>query len=283
MFLGIMTRVFSRKTLKEVANGVCATGLKAVQLNLRSAGLETLPAQLELEAAGEIGAIFSSRGLVVAAVSGTFNTIHPDFAIRTEGIRRLGVLASRCHALGSNVITLCTGTRDPDNMWRYHVGNREPSAWEDLLATMRKLVRFAEEFDITLAFEPEVVNVVNSAEKAKQLLEAVASPRLRVAFDPANLIRPSDLSDTRSVLRKAIAHLGPYIALSHAKDVAPPDPGGTECRRVSLGNGVLDYKLYLDLLKSAQFRGALIMHDLEEAEVPCAKARLDTLIEAEAS
>lgn len=283
MLLGIMTRMFARKSLEEVADAVCATRLKAVQLNLRSAGLETLPAQLDIETASAIGGIFSSRELTVAAVSGTFNTIHPDLTIRSEGIRRLGILASRCHALGSNIITLCTGTRDPDNMWHYHVRNQEPSAWNDLVATMRELVQFAEQCDVTLAFEPEVVNVVDSAEKAQKLLQEVGSPRLRIVFDPANLIRPSDLPDTRPVLRRAIALLGPHIALAHAKDVAPPEPGAEECQRVSVGNGVLDFKLYLDLLKSAHFHGALIMHDLEEAEVPTSKARLESLIAAEVS
>ena len=276
-----MSRMFRRRTLEEVADAVSATGLKAVQLNLLSAGLASLPGELNIEVAHRIGAVFASRGLLVAAVSGSFNTIHPDPEVRVDGIRKVGLLASRCDALRTKIITLCTGTRDPDNMWRYHPANGEPRAWQDLVRTIRKLLKFAQRHDITLAFEPEVANVVDNAAKAQQLIEETGSPRLRVLLDPANLVRPSDLPDTRRVLECAFARVGPYIALAHAKDVAPPESGQTECRRVSVGNGLMDYKLYLELLRSAGFRGALIMHDLEEQEVPACKARLESLLSSE--
>jgi hypothetical protein len=54
----------------------------------------------------------------VAAVSGTFNMIDPVRERRDAGMRRLDQLAGACALLGTGIITLCTGTRDPDDMWR---------------------------------------------------------------------------------------------------------------------------------------------------------------------
>jgi sugar phosphate isomerase/epimerase len=274
MTLGLMTRTLSRPTLEQLADAILGFGFAAVQLNLQSAGLPSLPDEFPQETAAAIGAVFASRGLKVAAVSASFNAIHPDKAVGAQGIRRVALLASRCQWLGANIITLCTGTRNTHSMWRGHPGNDTPEAWRDLLATVRRLLEATEDSGVTLAFEPEVVNVVNTADKARALVDEIASPRLRVLLDPANLMRPSDLADTAGVLRHAFALLAPYLVLAHAKDVLPPAPGEDECRRVAAGSGMLDYPLYLHLLRAAGYEGALILHDLKEEEIPAAKAAL---------
>lgn len=274
MLLGIMTRMLVRPTLEDVAEVIRAYGFDAVQLNLHSAGLPSLPDELTRDLALRIGDIFRERELAVAAISANFNAIHPDPATRAEGIRRAGVLASRCEALGTRILTLCTGTRNADDMWRSHPDNADPSAWRDLLQTTRHLLRFAEEYNLMLVFEPEVVNVIDSAAKAERLLEEVNSPRLRVLLDPANLIGPQDLPDTRPVLRDMFQRLGPYIALAHAKDVAPPLPGDKECRRVTAGQGRLDYAYYLAQLEGCGFNGALILHDLDERDIAACRSML---------
>ena len=278
MLLGIMTRMLARPTLEGVADAVRSHGLQAVQLNLTSAGLDALPSELDEETATRIGDVFWERELVVAAVSANFNAIHPDPAVRAEDIRRAGLLASRCHALGSRMLTMCTGTRDLENMWRHHPENSAASAWSDLLQTTRQLLHFAEQHDVTVAFEPEVVNVIDSAEKAQRLLEEIGSPRLGVLLDPANLVRPHDLPDTRPVLQDAFARLAGRIVMAHAKDVVPPGPGESECRRVTAGAGLLDYEYYIQQLVTSGFDGALVMHDLSEGEIDGCRDRIDALL-----
>ena len=49
MRLGVMTTVLPRPTIESVAEAVRAAGLQAVQLNLESAGLDPLPAELDGE------------------------------------------------------------------------------------------------------------------------------------------------------------------------------------------------------------------------------------------
>jgi hypothetical protein len=68
-------------------------------------------------------------------------------------------------------------------MWRVHPDNGTPGAWADLLASMGRALCSAEKHGVTLAFEPEVSNVVYSAAKARRLLDEMRSPRLKdVAF-----------------------------------------------------------------------------------------------------
>ena len=278
MQLGIMTRMIARPNIEDVAEAVRNYQIQAVQLSLLSAGMPALPADLSEESAFRLGDVFRSRGLTVAALSANFNAIHPDPAVREEGIRRTGLLASRCAALGTGIVTFCTGTRDAENMWRRHPGNAEPAAWDDLLATTRRLLRYAEEYQLTLVFEPELANVIDSAIRAERFLDEIRSPRLRVLLDPANLIAPGDLSDTRAVLMDAFERIGPYVALAHAKDVAGPAFGELECRRVTAGKGCLDYACYLDRLSAFDFHGALIMHDLAESEIDECRSMLHDIL-----
>ena len=180
MTLGVMTKVFARPSIEEVAAAIQAAELFAVQLNLEMAGLEELPAQLDTPTCERIRKAFASRGIEISAVSGTFNAIDTDLARRKECIRRVGVLAAHCEALGTKVITLCTGTRATDWMWSPHPDNSQPEAWAEMVQTMRELVKHAEAHGVTLAFEPEVVNVVDTTEKAQRLIEAIGSPNLRI-------------------------------------------------------------------------------------------------------
>jgi sugar phosphate isomerase/epimerase len=261
MQLGIFAKTFDRPTVEEVFDAVRAHGLGCVQFNMACAGLPPLPDIIEPSLITRIHKAATRSGVEIAAVSGTYNMIHPDREVRQVGLRHLRVLASACKDMGTSVITLCTGSRDADNMWRWHPENTSPQAWSDLLSSMEAALRIAEEERVTLAFEPEQANVVNSAAKGHALLAALQSPRLKVIIDPANLIVSANRSKMRQVLDEAFGLLGEHIILAHAKDRGEDDTFG------AAGEGMLDYDHYMHLLHSIAFEGPLILHGLSEAQV----------------
>src|SRR5262249_9779023 len=110
--IGIFAKTFSRPTFEENLDAVRDHGLGVVQYNLSCAGLPSLPDRIDSRLAQQIGAAAASRGITIAAVSGTFNMIDPIRERRDVGMRRLGQLAGACELLGTDIITLCTGTRD---------------------------------------------------------------------------------------------------------------------------------------------------------------------------
>lgn len=56
--------------------------------------------------------------------------------------------------LGAEVVTLCSGTRDPDNMRRAHPGNLTDDAWTDLRRTLDALLAAAGEAGCAWASSP---------------------------------------------------------------------------------------------------------------------------------
>jgi sugar phosphate isomerase/epimerase len=260
--IGIFAKTFPRPTFAENLDAVRSHGLSVVQYNLACAGLPSLPERIEPRLAQQIGAAAAARGIHIAAVSGTFNMIDPVRERRDAGMRRLGELAGACALLGTKVITLCTGTRDLNDMWRGHPANGRRDAWADLLRAMEQALRIAEQYDLSLAVEPETANVVDSAARAALLLDELRSPRLKIILDPANLFRAEELPYQRPILEAAFDLLGPDIVLAHAKDVQLV---AGAVHHVAAGKGLLDYPYYLALLRHIPV--PLIVHGLAEAEV----------------
>ena len=264
MELGIFAKTFVRPTLGETLDAVEAHGLTCVQFNMACIGLPPLPDAIDPAIPDRIAQALSVRKLRMAAVSGTFNMIHPDKARRREGLARLEVLASACRRMGTSIITLCTGTRDLDDMWKRHPDNDKRGAWHDLVESLDHALKIAEEQDVILAFEPERANVIDTAAKARRLLDELSSPRLKVVMDPINLLSADDLPRMRTILEEAYAVLGDDIVIAHAKD---KDFQKGEDAPVATGRGALDFDLILGLLQRHASNVPLILHGIDESQV----------------
>ena len=272
MHIGILTNTFDTTSLDDTMRAVQRHGITHVQLELPSVGLSSMPDHFDRTHAQRIGNAFAQIGVSIAAVSGTFNMIHPDTSYRAQGLRRLDVLAGACNALDAPAITLCTGTRDTASMWRWHADSYTDDAWNDLVSCMRAAARIGEAHGVTMAFEPEVNNSVDSARKARRLLDEIGSPQLKVVMDGANVFHTGELPRMRDVLEETFALLGNDIALAHAKDLDHDGDAG----QLPAGKGVLDYDLYVSLLRRAGFDGALVLHGLREDDVDGCVAFLKT-------
>jgi len=264
MELGIFAKTFGRQSVEEVLDAVQAHGLSSMQFNMSCAGLPSMPEQIDPELAAHIGKQCERRAIRMSAVSGTFNMAHPDGRNRRQGIARLRTLAAASSELGTSIITLCTGTRDRENMWRQHPDNHSNEAWHDLMETLEAAVAIAEEFQVTLGIEPEQANIISDAQRAKRLLDEISSPNVKIVMDAANLYNPNQEISLNDVLSESFHLLGEHIVLAHAKDIAKDG----ESEFVAAGQGILDYGHYLKLLAEYRlFEGALILHGLQEEQV----------------
>lgn len=260
MRLGIFAKTVPGTDPASVLSEVAAAGFETAQYNFACSGLPAMPDSVPREAIDAIVQATASSGVPLCAVSGTYNMAHPDPAVRADGLRRLEVIAASCAAIGTRLITLCTGTRDPQDQWRHHPDNGSAEAWRDMCAEMEKAVEIASRHDIRLGIEPELANIVDSAAKARRLLDEMGSDRLAIVLDPANLFEQADLTTQRRIVAKAVDLLGPDIVMGHAKDRAA---GGAFA---TAGKGVLDYAHYLACLRRAGFDGDLVAHGLAADE-----------------
>jgi sugar phosphate isomerase/epimerase len=263
MKLGIFAKTFSRPTIEELFQSIASCRIDSVQFNLSCARLEPLPKHVPSELAQRIADAAEQVTVALSAISGTFNMAHPDPVDRRSNLLKFEVLCEVAARLRIPVVTLCTGTRDPVDMWKWHSANDSEEAWVDMVQSLESALIAAERNNLILAFEPESENIVNSASRARKLLNELRNPRLRVVIDPANLISPG--CNQKEVLDEAFALLGDSIVIAHAKD---RDKDFQAC---AAGKGILDFEYYLQCVKRSGFNGPLIMHGLEERDVAFAR------------
>jgi sugar phosphate isomerase/epimerase len=256
----LLAGTYNAGTLEERLDQAKADGLECVQLSMGCAGLPDMPDEIPAGIAQRFQRETAARGLLFASIQGTFNMCHPDPEQRQIGLRRLRVLAEAFPGLP---IHICTGTRNPASMWRRHPENSSPEAWRDMAACIREAAKIAGQTRSVLAFEPEVNNIVDSARKARRILDETASPFLKVTIDPANLFPAGTLPRMKEILEEAFSLVGKDIALAHAKDLDRDGDAGHK----AAGEGLLDYALYLRLLRANQSQGPLLLHGLSKAQV----------------
>jgi sugar phosphate isomerase/epimerase len=262
MHIGIFAKTFAGTSPLQVLQAVKQAGFEAAQYNMACSGLASMPDEIPPHVISGIRDACRETAIALPAVSATYNMIHPSTDEREKGHQRLKLVMQAAANLGIPTVTLCTGTRDPDDQWSHHRDNDSASAWHDLCQSMQHAVRLADELNLFLGIEPELANVVNSASKAKQLINDMQSQRIRIIFDPANLFEAQSVKSQRNIVSEAIALLSDRIIMVHAKDRTPTGAF------TAAGTGVLDYDHLFTELKRADFRGPIITHGLTASEAP---------------
>ena len=260
MHLGIFAKTFPGSTPDDVLGQVKAAGFSTAHYNMACSGLSAMPDAIPDALTDDIASAASGSGVKLVGMSATWNMIHPDLVERELGFPRLDLLAKASRRVGAGLVTLCTGTRDPVDQWQAHPDNHTTEAWRDLLVSMEKAVLIAERHDVLLGIEPELANVVDTAAKARRLIDEMSSDRIRIVLDPANLFEIETANVRERLVDEAIGLLGDRVAMAHAKD---RDAQG---RFVAAGQGVIDFGHFVRRLKGAGFSGPLVTHGLAPDE-----------------
>jgi sugar phosphate isomerase/epimerase len=275
--IGIFAKHLTRSTPEELFDAIAALGFNCTQFNAACLGLPSLPDTIDRTLWRRTARAARAAGVTVVALSATFNLLDENRSRLADNFRRLELLAQGATILETDLLTLCTGTRSQQNMWIYHPDNQSPAAWRAMSEAMQRALEIAIAYDVNLGIEPEVANVVSSAEDAARLFAQLDSDRIRIVFDPANLYRPPvDPRRDGSVITNALLLLGDRVAIAHCKDVAVPmltpaahDAHNGLYEHVAAGMGVLDYHHYLSELERLVPRNVpLILHGLSEEQVP---------------
>lgn len=274
MKLGIFAKTFEGETPLAVLSAARSAGYEAVQYNMACSGLGSLPASIRGEAVAAVHAASVETGVEIAALSATYNMIHPDLAEREKGRRSFEAIAAAAHRMGTGLLTVCTGSRDPQNQWRYHPDNGGAAAWADMCDEFCLLLAVAERHDVLIGVEPEPANVVSSARRARHLIDDLGSERIRVVLDPANLSELASPRRCTALIDEAVDLLHDRIALAHAKDRKE------DGQVVAAGKGAIDFGHFLQVLQGAGFHGTVITHGLAAHEAEEVREHLQAAMAA---
>lgn len=260
MRAGIFAKTFAGSTPFEVLSAAADCGYAAVQYNIACSGIGSLPEAIATEIAEAVRTASAATGVEIAAISATYNMIHPDLSKREAGRRSFVAIAERAASTGSRLLTVCSGSCNAQDQWSHHPDNQSPDAWREMLGEFEALIEIADKHDILIGVEPELANVVDGAAKARTLINTLGSPRIRIVLDPANLFEIATPEISRNIIASAVDLLADRIIMAHAKDRQADGSFATA------GKGVIDFDHFVGCLHRNGFDGSLVTHGLSAHE-----------------
>ena len=272
MRIGVCTTDFEPLGCDDLFKKIKAHGFECVQFSFVSileakyepTGDIEIPEKIDDDVIELIKSCAAKYDIAIPAINGTFNMTHPDKNVRDKGVKRLEVLCQAASKIGAKFITLCSGTRLKENLWGYHKDTLNPDAWVDFIETARQAVKFAEQYNIIFAVEPEYGNIINSPENAVRMMKEVGSPNLKMIMDCANLFHPGEAKreNVHKIMSHAFEVFGDDVVVAHGKDISSSD-GIEFCPS---GEGIVDYKLFIELLRKHNYQGDMFMHGIYDED-----------------
>jgi sugar phosphate isomerase/epimerase len=268
MRIGIFAKTFAGSDPDTVLAASRRAGYDAVQYNMACSGLGPLPARIDTADVEAVARAAAANRVDIAAISATYNMVDPDPVRRSRGRTAFAAIAAAAGDMGTRLVTVCSGSLDPQDQWRHHPDNDGPDAWRAMCREFEAILAIADAHDVLIGVEPEPANVVGSAASAQRLLRTFQGSRIRIVLDPANLLEAVPGDRRTAVLDAAFDRLGPLIALAHAKD---RDDAG---RVVPPGHGIVDWDRFIGGLRGVGFDGALVAHGFDAGDAPSVAAFL---------
>lgn len=271
MKLGLLTWEIKRPTMAQMFAAAKEMGFNTAQFDFYPfcEGAENntsaeVPAGITKEMAMEAKKAADDNGVDIAIVNAFYNMIHPDVSMRNELLYRLESVASVCNILGTDKINICTGSVSKESMWSFTERNNTKQAWMDSLHAFEKALVIAEHYKVYLGIEIEANCVLNSAQKAKEMIDTLKSPYLKIVFDGANIFHEGENVPGRckEIFDREFELIGDYIMMVHGKDVFANKSTTAEGHTAFTyaGNGMIDYDYFLEKLKAAGYKGPMILH-----------------------
>lgn len=239
MDIGVTTRSFPELTNVETADLLAQNGLSSTELcfSQTDSSFWTYNGRSDLsemtdDRSREIVATYRSRNIDVVALGVFTNLLEPD---DTERAANLAYYERMMQIAALNDIPYLPTESG------FIAGQRGISAdaYEErfsvLVDSLKLLSERAAQYDVCVALEACVLDVVPSAKRAADLITQVDSDRIKILLDPANLIANSSEEDM-------FRYLAPHVAYFHGKDRKLNDAMG----RI-VGDGDIDWPLFLGL------------------------------------
>ncbi len=255
------------QTLEARAAKAREEGFSCVHLALAKcvSGVSFDDAALTEGLAAHVRRVFGKNDLDVAVLGCYLNLAHPDpKTVREFQARYFGHLrvAALC---GAGMVGTETGA--PNAAYKRDANTHSDEAFHTFLRNLEPVVERAERCGVTLAIEPVVNHIVYCPERAAEAIRCIASPNLRIIFDPVNLLGPENVERRDQVLGEAMEKLCDSIAMVHLKDYRRE---GGKLVSIAAGTGEMDYTEIFRFIKARKpYIQASLENTCDENAVRC--------------
>lgn len=265
MQIGIRLHDTTECPFEERLRIIKSQGFECVQIDLsKTRGIPYETGMLTPGYAKWLGRQFQKAELDIAVLGNYRNLSHPD-PVKIIEIQYSYAASLRFAALcGACVVGTEAGIPDADERCSKEAC-RNKDALNIFIRNLQPVVKAAESCGVSLAIEPSYKKVVWNAKTAREMLDRISSPNLRIIFDPVNLIDPEVPEAAEETIAEAMDLLEPEIEVVHLKDYVIEN--GT-LKPMGCGFGSMDYK---EIIKFVEEKKPFIHTILENTDPMTAK------------
>ncbi|MCL2188126.1 MAG: sugar phosphate isomerase/epimerase [Defluviitaleaceae bacterium] len=217
--LGARAHDFGRHTADALASLIKKNGFDCVQLAPAKAieGINAI-GEINDRHLEEIRTAFTKHDLEIA-VLGCY--IDPALTDETQRLANVRLFCDNLHhaqKLGVKYVGTETTGFPADGT--HEAREKQYALLKDSVLRMAEV---AEKTGVSIGIEPVADHTLNSPELTRRLLDEVNSPRLKLIFDPANMLLPATVDKYDAIFDEMIRLNGEEISVMHIKGITIED------------------------------------------------------------
>lgn len=185
---------------------------------------------------------FAKEGIKLSILGAYVNIVASDLQQREQALNDFTTHLRLARDFHASMVATETGSVKKG----YTEDNFTEEAFLKVIESVKRMVKEAEVFGVTVAIEAGINHPLHTAKLAKRLIDEVNSPNLKIIMDCANLMRPDNHSRQAEVIEEAFELLGDHIIAMHIKDYIIED---NKVKIVPVGTGEMAYEKILAFAK----------------------------------
>jgi len=242
MRIGVRAHDFGRHTAPDLASTIKNAGFETVQLAPAKAieGVNSFDEITPL-VVKNIGDAFTNAALDIDVIGCYIEPSIQDDAARLNNVETFKNSLSIAKELGVPIV----GT-ETTGMALDTPAEVRKEAYARLLDSVLRMTEHAEKVGVNVGIEPVVLHTLCSSKLTCKLLDDVKSPRLKIIFDPVNMMLPETMDKQHDIFSSMFDLVGNDIVAMHIKDVS------VENNKLAwriIGEGDIDYRGIMAWLK----------------------------------
>ena len=183
---------------------------------------------------------------------------------RLEYADQMGALC--CVMLGGTVQT--GGWGQPGGWGHANPENLSEKSFNKTIEIVQHIIDSVKPEKTKLVIETESYLLPDNPQVYLDLLKTIDRPSFAVHLDPVNIISsPRLFYYNADFIKECFAKLGPWIVSCHAKDVLIYNHATVSINETYLGNGFLDYGVYLKEINKLETPPPLMIEHLNEEQI----------------
>ncbi len=208
---------------------------------------------------------------IVLAEFGAYciNILDTNPEIRRKSIDEICTRLEQADMMGAKCCVMHGGSYQSGGWGDANPENVSEKAFIETVEIIQSIIDRVKPETTKLVVETESYVLPDSPEVYLRLIEAVDRKELAVHLDPVNIISsPRRYYFNDRFIRRCFAVLGDHIISCHAKDVnMPPVHATVQIDETYIGNGTLNYEVYLKEIAKLDPAPTLMIEHLDAAQL----------------